>query len=59
MGRWVEEKPTMQLRFVCRDEVKVLQQLWKITKGDMGRVYYIEEWRDVPLQAEKEEDDGR
>lgn len=61
MGSWVEEKPTERLRFVSRRMKdgeftyveKRLQQLWKITRGGLGRVEYLEEWRDVPEFSEE------
>lgn len=67
MGQWVEEKPTMDLRWhvywredgEMRWSERVLQQLWKITKGGTGRVYYVEEWRDVRIVDEKDKGDGR
>lgn len=67
MGSWVEEKPTMHLRFVGRRMKdgeftyveRRLQQLWKIAKGGLGRVEYSEEWRDVPEISEEVASDGR
>lgn len=37
-------EPTMELRFVKRDERRILQQKWEAVSGR-------EEWRDVPLVA--------
>lgn len=66
MAQWVEEKPTMELRWVrgevySANEVAAdrLQQLWKIAKGGTGRVYYTEEWRDVPVVHDGVDGDGR
>ena len=72
MGSWIEEKPTMELRWAERETVVQnidnmnvyklhphLQQLWKIARGGLGRVEYTEEWRDVPRVFVKREDDGR
>lgn len=69
MTQWVEEKPTMELRWVQKTSPAddaygleigmTLQQLWKIAKGGTGRVYYTEEWRDVPVVHDGVDGDGR
>lgn len=60
---FTEEKPTLQLRFIRRQRVgehgsavmgEFLQQLWKVTRGEGGRVVYVDEWRDVPVEQEGE-----
>lgn len=61
MGQWTEEKPTMHLRWEvrvdCHGRCETLQQLWKITRGENGRVLYKEEWRDVQMVHVLEEED--
>lgn len=67
MGQWVEAKATNELRFVERKLSdgeftyieKRLQQLWKISRGGLGRVEYSEEWRDIPVVNDKDDSDGR
>jgi hypothetical protein len=54
MSEWIEEKPTMHLRWEvridCDGRCETLQQKWEITRGGTGKVEYSDEWRDVPRQ---------
>lgn len=49
---WVEDHPTMALRFVQREGRFILQQCWIVTERADGRVHSHSEWRDVPLEVE-------
>ncbi len=53
MGQWIEQKPTMHLRFVIRGGKYILQQQWKVTRGENGRILYTEEWRDIEVMSEE------
>lgn len=49
---WTTSQVTSALRFVLRDERRILQQRWKLTEGkdgQFGGVNVRYEWRDVPL----------
>jgi hypothetical protein len=52
MGQWIDKKPTMYLRWIMRGDERVLQQLWKVTRGENGRILYTEEWVDIQLDRE-------
>ncbi len=52
---WTDWDPSSELRFVSRDERKILQQLWQrwFAFGNPdGPDPCEEEWRDVPLVAD-------
>lgn len=53
---WTTSQVTPNLRFVLRDERRILQQRWRVTEdkgGPFGGVNLRYEWRDVPLVEEE------
>lgn len=66
MPKWIDEKPTMQLRILRKRIIRVerdvkfetevierLQQKWKISRGEGGQVIYEDVWRDVAIVSEE------
>ena len=50
---WMEV-PSAHIRFVLRDEKKILQQQWAVSKYEGGcPIEQHGEWRDVPLVEEE------
>jgi hypothetical protein len=43
VDEWAGYQPTARLRFVKRDELRILQQRWDHHEG-------AQRWRDVPLE---------
>lgn len=69
MTTFENDKPTHELRWRRERFVRIaegggcepyyrdtLQQKWKVAKGMGGRVDYVEEWRDVPVEVEDGDD---
>jgi hypothetical protein len=48
------EEPTNHLRFIIRDDKKILQQLWNIISYGLRSeaVCQDQDWKDVPLEGE-------
>ena len=53
-SEWSTEKLMQDLRWICRDGEKVLQQRWEITRNHVPKgVTKRLEWRDIPVEKEK------
>lgn len=58
MSNYTLKEITGKLRFIERDDKRILQQLWQITEHDiidaqLSAVKQTHEWIDVPLEEEK------